>query len=265
VFPTGHRRNRALLASTTVVVAALVTVLTSACSDSSQPQPSGGGTTTGATTTETAAAPGDALEEGLYFYPSVEGATLSYANSGMGAGTTEVTVDSVSSDAQGQTVNVTEVVSGDGTPPVTVERSFRTGADGSLVISADAFGAFGSSFTVTAVGDDILIPGIAELSAGNESSGETFVDMSGSGVEMHNEVTYTVSGVGAESVTVAAGTAEAYVVEIALEITSSLTGTTTPGTARYWFVPGFGLAKQEMNLLSMTLATELTASSVPLP
>jgi hypothetical protein len=148
---------------------------------------------------------------------------------------------------------------------VTVERTFRTGADGSLQISADAFGAFGSGFTVTAVGDDIVIPAIADLEAGNGSSGQTYVEMSGTGMQMRNDVTYTVSGVGAESVTVPAGTVEAYVVEIALEIDSSLTGATTPGSARYWFVPGFGVVKQVTTVLGMALGTELTSSSIPLP
>lgn len=215
-------------------------------------------------TTSGAAAPGDGAANALYFYPPVEGATLNYTNSGFDSSTTEVTVDSVTSGPDGQTVVVTEVISASMGEPVTVERTLHTGPDGSLSINAGAFGAFGSGFSVTAEGEDIVIPPIADLESGEVASGETFVEVAGPGLTMRNEMAYEVTGVGSESVTVPLGTVQAYVIDVELDITSSVAGATT-GSGRYWFVPGFGLVKQEFTILALTGTTELTASSVPLP
>lgn len=257
-----HERPRQVASIAAAAVVALGTL--AACSNEPGPAaPTDTGPTTQAT--PTTGAPGDAIENGLYYYPPVEGATLTYDHStGFGASTTEVTVNSVTSDPDGQTVVVTEVVNSADGQPVTVERTLHTGADGSLRLSADAFGVFGAGFEVTATGDDIAIPPIADLESGEESSGNTFVELSGPGMNMRNDVTYTVTGAGQESVTVPAGTAQAYVVELQLDITSSIAGAAT-GTGRYWFVPGFGLVRQEFSVSIMSGTTELVSSSVPLP
>ncbi|MBX6748994.1 MAG: hypothetical protein IRY85_04865 [Micromonosporaceae bacterium] len=247
------------------VAAVLLLVPLTACSGGSElstPSDSGATTTPAGTTTS---APDQAIENGLYYYPPVQAATLKYESSGgLGAATTDVTVNSVTSGADGQTVAVTEVISSAGGQPVTVERTLHTGADGSLRMNAGAFFAFGAGFTVAAEGDDIVIPSVADLEAGKESTGSTFVELSGSGMSMRNDVSYTIKGAGRESVTVPAGTAEAYVVELELDITSSIAGAAT-GHSRYWFVPGFGLVRQEFTVTVMSGTTELVSSSVPLP
>src|SRR5690606_27371452 len=137
------------------MVVALLGIFTSACTSAGpQPSPSPDGEASPAATT-----PGEGGEAGadaLYFYPPVEGATLRLTNSGATASTSDVTVNSVTTGADGTTVAVTEVVSGSA-DPVTVERTFRTGPDGSLSIDAGAFGASAPGFTVTATGDDIAI------------------------------------------------------------------------------------------------------------
>jgi hypothetical protein len=260
---SGIDRSRFVVSSAAAAVLLLLPL--TACSGDSEPStPSDSGTTTAPVET-TAGGPDQAIENALYYYPPVEGATLKYETSGgMGGGTTDVTVNSVTSGGDGREVVVTEVISSTMGEPLTVERTLRTGADGSLRMSAGSFFAFGAGFTVTAEGDDIVIPSVADLEAGEESSGNTFVELSGSGMSMRNDVTYTVTGTGRESVTVPAGTAEAYVVEIQLDISSSIAGAQT-GSARYWFVPGFGLVRQEFAVTVMSGTTELVSSSVPLP
>ena len=129
---------------------------------------------------------------------------------------------------------------------------------------------YGAEFTVTHVGADVGIPPIADLEAGSTSSGDTFVEMTGAGRTLRNDVSYSLAGVGFERVTVPFGTAEAYVVELEMELTGGIGGTTTTtGTSRFWFVPGFGAVKQEVAVeagaASAMSTTELTASSVPLP
>jgi hypothetical protein len=256
-----HRSGSAALSTAAVAVVVLATL--GACSNDSSPAADPGATTA---PVETATGePGNSLENGLYFYPPVEGATLSYTSGGaLGSTTSEVTVESVTSDADGQTVTVTEIIDSGTGQPVTVQRSLRTGADGSLWLNAGAFGAFGDNFTVTAEGDDVLIPSIEDLRAGDVSDGNTFVELTGSGLTMRSDVTYLVSGTGLETVTVPAGTTEAYVVKIRLDMTNNITGAST-GTGRYWFVPGFGLVRQEFEVMGMTITTELVSSSVPLP
>lgn len=259
----GQPRRTVSLAA---VAAFLALIPLTACSNDSEPStsPDSGTTTTPAETTT--GEPEQSSENHLYFYPPVEGATLKYETSGgMVAGTTDVTVNSVTSGADGETVTVTEVVSSAAGEPVTIQRTMHTAADGSLRMNAGSFFGFGSAgFTVTTEGDDIVIPPVADLEAGRETSGSTFVEMSGAGMSMRNDVNYTVKGAGRESVTVPAGTAEAYVVEISLDINSSVAGATT-GTGRYWFVPGFGLVRQEFAVTVMSGTTELVSSSVPLP
>lgn len=243
-------------------IAAVVAIFAAACTNPPEATPSGNGGETTPTATSTGAG-GDTNADALYFYPPVEGATLRLTSSGAIAGTSDVTVNTVTSGPDGQTVAVTEVVSGSG-EPVTVERTFHTSQAGGLSIDAAAFGAGAPGFRVTAAGDDVVIPPIAELESGSTPTGQTFVELSGSGVTMRNDVTYTVAGDGFESVTVPVGTVEAYVVKITLNIQSSVAGAQT-GTARYWFVPGFGLVRQETTIAGMGGTTELLSSSVPLP
>lgn len=241
-------------------VIAFVALFAAACTNAPEATPNSGEATPTATSPGSG---GDANADALYYYPPVEGATLRLTNSGAVSSTSDVTVNTVTSGPDGQTVAVTEVISGSG-EPITVERTFHTSQAGGLSIDAAAFGASAPGFTVTATGDDIVIPPIAELESGSTPSGETFVELSGSGVTMRNDVTYTVAGDGVESVTVPVGTVEAYVVKITLNITSSVAGQVT-GTARYWFVPGFGLVRQETTITGMTGTSELVSSSVPLP
>jgi hypothetical protein len=263
---SGHATDRPRRAVSAVAVAAvLVLVPLAACSKNAEPSSPTDSGTTSAPVETTTDAPRAGIDNGLYYYPPVEGASLSYQNSGgAGASRLDVTVTSVTSSADGQTVVVTEVISSDTGEPVTVERTLHTGSDGSLRMNAGAFGAFGPNFQVTAEGDDVLIPSVADLEAGQESSGNTFVELSGSGLTMRNDVTYTVRGAGRESVTVPAGTADAYVVEIQFDVASSLAGAVT-GLGRYWFVPEFGLVRQEFTVAVTSGTTELVSSSVPLP
>jgi len=204
-----------------------------------------------------AGAAGDAL----YFYPPVEGATLTYALGGMASGTSEVVVDSVTTGGDGDVVTITETVNSGGTP-VTVERSFTTGPDGGLTVSAAAFAASAPGMEVTATGDDLTIPPISELEAGGTASGETFVEFSGAGFDGRSDVVYTISGRGFESVTVPAGTVEAYAVELDLQLENSTVGS-VEGTMTYWFLPGFGMVRQDFDLGPITGTTELSESSEP--
>lgn len=249
---------RVLSAAITFVV---LTSLT-ACGGDAVPGP----TATSAAGSPAASAAGDetpstSAENALYFYPPVNGATIKLTNTGAVGGTTDVTVRTVVSGADQQTVTVKEVNSGSGTP-VTVERTFRTGPDGSLSIDASAFGASAPGFRVTATGDDVLIPPITDLETGRSSTGKTFVEFTGSGVTGRNDVTYVVTGAGFKPVTVKAGSVEAYVVKLELNIKSSFAGVAN-GTATYWFRPGFGLVRQETTVAGSTIVTELTSTSVP--
>jgi hypothetical protein len=248
--------------SSAAVAAVLALVSLTACSKDSESStsPDSSAPTTPA---ETTGAPEQSIDDSLYFYPPVEGATLRYEVGGLAPGTVDVTVNSVTSGADGQTVAATQVVTAQG-ESVTVEQTVRTGADGSLSLDAATFFASGTGFTVTGVGDAIVIPPVADLEAGRESSGSTFVEMESAGLSMRNDVTYTVRGAGYESVTVPAGTTEAYVVEIQLDITSSVVGAQS-GSGRYWLVPGFGLVRQEFAIAMINNSMELVSSSVPLP
>lgn len=232
-----------------------------ACSDedgSDDPTPTPDATTAPATSEPA----GDPAGDSLYFYPPVEGATLTYTNSGVASGTSEVVVDSVTTGTDGDVVTITETVSS-GATPVTVERTFTTGPDGSLTISVAAFSAAAAGMEVTAAGDDVTIPPISELEAGATATGETFVEFSGSGFSGRSDVTYTVNGVEFESVTVPAGTVEAYVVEVQLQVTNDAFGSMR-GDITYWFLPGFGMVRQVTDLGAFSGTTELSESSVPL-
>jgi hypothetical protein len=238
--------------------AALVLALTVTACDSAGDDPatsaSNAPATTGSPTPATAPA-----DTGLYFYPPVEGAKLEYGLGGVVSGTTSVTVDSVTEGAQGKTVTVTEKGNG-----AAVEREFVTRPDGGLTVDIGTFGASAAGFSVEGSGEDLAVPPVADLEAGKKGTGRTAVEVSGPGVDGRSQpVTYTVTGTGAESVTVPAGTAEAYTVNLDLDLGAGFAGV-TEASGKFWLKPGFGLVKQEITISGLTLTMELASSSVPL-
>ena len=257
-----HRRPESAVgrpcraASSAAVVVLLALIPLAACSSDSEPStaPDSGATT------PAGSGGSEQNEAATHYYPAIEGATLTYQiSTGLGDFTTEVTVNAVTSGADGQTIAATEVSTGD--ESATAERRIRIAPDGSLHLGIDAglFFALGPATGVTYEGDDIVIPSLADLAAGRTSSG-TFVEVT-DGERL--DVAYTVRGVGREEVTVPAGRAEAYVVEMAFEVAES--SGTTSYTGRYWLAPGFGLVRQEFESGLGTVTAELVSSSVPLP
>lgn len=207
----------------------------------------------------TTTAPAAPADSGLYFYPPVEGATLEYTLGGVVSGTTSVTVDSVTEGAKGRTVTVTEK----GTAPA-AKREFVTRADGGLTVDIGAFAASAAGFTVEGAGEDLSVPPVADLEAGKKGTGRTAVEVSGPGVDGRSQpVTYTVGSTGTESVTVPAGTAEAYKITLDLDLGAGFAGV-TEASGTFWLKPGFGLVKQEVTISGFTLTSELAKTSVPL-
>lgn len=164
------------------------------------------------------------------------------------------------SDA-GITVSTTEVVSSDGTDPVTVQRRYTTAPDGSLSVSVDAFVAQGEGFEVTAAGDDIRIPSIDELSGGVATSGSSFVELAAEGLEARTDVSYTITSGGTESVTTPLGTFDVQIVDLELTISSSLAGDQT-GTVRFSFLPGFGVLKTDTSIAGFDVVSTVVSSTV---
>jgi hypothetical protein len=236
--------------------AALVLALpVTACDSSGDEAPAANQPAT-TTAPPAAAAPADS---GLYFYPPVKGATLEYTLGGVVSGTTSVTVDSVTDGAGGRTVTVTEK----GTAPA-AKREFVTRSDGGLTVDVGAFAASAAGFTVEGSGEDVTVPPVADLEAGKKGTGRTAIEVSGPGVDGGSQpVTYTVSSTGTESVTVPAGTAEAYVVTLDLDLGTGFAGV-TEASGRFWLKPGFGLVKQEVTISGLTLTSELAKTTVPL-
>lgn len=196
----------------------------------------------------------------LFMAPPESGAELTVEETGPVAATTVVTIGSVDESDAGITVETSEVVTS-GSESVTVERSYTTARDGSLSISAAGFFASGTGFEVTATGDDIRIPSVAELSAGEASTGTTFVELNASGIDARNDVSYTVAGAGTESVTTPLGTFDAQIVTIDLTISSSIAGDQT-GTVRYAFLPGFGVLQTDVAIAGFAFSSTVTSSSV---
>lgn len=196
----------------------------------------------------------------LFMSPPEAGAELTVAESGITSATTTVSVLSADESADGITVSTSEIVSGEA-GSVTVERSYTTGADGSLSISAAGFFASGGGFEVTATGDDIRIPSIAELDSGEASTGNTFVELNASGIDARNDVAYTIVGGGTESVTTPLGTFDAQIVDIDLSIDSSIGGEQS-GTVRYAFLPGFGVLVTDVAIGGFALNSTVTSSTV---
>lgn len=247
------------------VLAALALVVT-ACSGG-DPEPAADDPTPAPTATSEAAPEPDASEsadvlaagqvrdpgKALWFYPPVDGAMLTFTQTISGeASTLAGTVTAV----DGGTVSVSEDV-GEG---VIVDRRFTTTVEGGTVFDPDGFFASGEGFEVTAAGDSMQVPTIDVMEAGTATSGSTFVEFSGSGFSGRNDVEYTVAGGGFESVTVPAGTYDAYRVDITLDITTSQ-GQTFSGTGSYWFVPGFAVVKSTLDV-GQLVTVELTGSTV---
>ena len=157
-------------------------------------------------------------------------------------------------------MSTSEIVVGE-SGTVTVERSYTTGADGSLSISAAGFFASGTGFEVTATGDDIRIPSIAELAGGGAASGTTFVELNASGVDARNDFSYTVADGGTESVTTPLGTFDAQIVNIDLSIDSSLGGQQS-GTVRYAFLSGFGVLTTDVAIAGFAINSTVASSTV---
>jgi hypothetical protein len=234
--------------------AALVLALPLTACDSADEAPAANQPAT-TTAPPSAAAPADT---GLYFYPPVRGATLEYTLGGVVSGTNSVTVDRVASGSAGRTVTVTEKGSGPA-----ARRTFVTRPDGGLTVDIGAFGASAAGLTVRGSGDDVSVPPVADLDAGKQATGRTSVEVSGPGLDGERQVAYTVTGAGTESVTVPAGTTEAYAVTLDLDLGEGFAGV-TEASGKFWLKPGFGLVKQEVTISGLTLTTELAKSSVPL-
>lgn len=242
-------------------VAVAATLFTAACS-SDDPTPTGGDPipATGDPGGEEATTDGD----GLYFYPPVEGAELTIT-SDVDSNESMVTVVGVDDSGDGQTVRINQVFTG--TEGLEVEAEYTTGSDGSLILEIDAF-LLGTvempetgEITTEASGDDMVIPAIEDLEAGETTSGAATITMGNGGFELDIETSFTVSGAGYESVTTALGSFEAYVVDVALTMESDLIGA-SEGSVRYWFVPGFGWVRQETAIDGLTMVHEVSASTV---
>ena len=223
-------------------------------------------TTTTADSSDTTAAGDDDgidLSGALFVAPPTEGAELVIEDTGVISGTTTMTVTSVEESDAGITVKTSEAVASAGTEPVTVERQYTTAPDGSLAISADAFVAQGQGFEVTATGDDVRIPSIAELAEGGGSSGNTFVELAAEGIDARTDVTYTITGTGTgtESVTTPLGTFDVQIVSIELTVSSSLSGDQT-GTIRFSFLPGFGVVKTDTSIAGFEIVSTVVSSTV---
>ncbi len=260
---TSRSQLRRLLAGGT----ALLFVL-GACADAADDEAADAATTTAPaddTTTSTAVVslPDDStsdLTNALFMAPPHEGATLTVAETGTLPSSTEVTVVAVEESAAGITVRTSEVVTG-ASGAVTVERSYTTGPDGSLSISAAGFFAATSGLEVTASGDDVRIPAAAELAGGASSTGNTFVEFRAAGIDARSDVTYTITGGGVEEVTTPLGTFEAHIVTLDLTISNSLAGDQT-GTVRYEFLPGFGVLRTQVDLAGIAITSTVMSTSV---
>ena len=219
-------------------------------------------TATDETSTTTEPEATDAIDRStaLFMAPPEAGAELTIAESGITSATTTVSVLSADESADGIAVSTSEVVVGEA-GSVTVERSYTTGADGSLSISAAGFFASGTGFEVTATGDDIRITSITELESGEASTGNTFVELNASGIDARNDVAYTIVGGGTESVTTPLGTFDAQIVDIELSIDSSIGGAQT-GTVRYAFLPGFGVLTTDVAIAGFAINSTVTSSTV---
>jgi len=247
-----------------IAVAVAATLVTAACSSDTPASTDGDQTGQSSTTGPGSGEQSEIRGDQLYFYPPVEGAELTVITDGDGSQST-VRVVGVEETAAGQIVRVSQSFGdADG---LTVEATYTTGRDGSLILEVDSFLLSTTEMpemdgiATEASGDDMVIPAIEDLEAGKTTSGTAVVTMGMEGFEISNETTFTVSGQGYESVTTALGTFEAYVVDVALTIESNFVGT-QEGSIRYWFVPGFGWIRQETSIGGMTIVNEVTASTV---
>lgn len=202
---------------------------------------------------------------GLYMYPRVKGAVLSYHNSLVDTRTT-YTVTDVSADAAGERVRVNESTTVGG-QTTSVVRSYLTTAAGGLRIDPTAGLASSPGYKLVDRGEDYVVPPIAELEAGKTSTGKTFTKFTINGQAGRVDTTYSIKGVGYRTVSVPAATVQAYGVALtSTSVTSELVGPKIPdvtGTVTYWILPGFGAVKQEHDLSGLILTVDLIASSLP--
>ena len=201
------------------------------------------------------------VEGALFLAPPVEGAELTIEDAGIVSSTTTMTVTSVEESDAGITVSTSEVVASEGTEPVTVQRQYTTGPDGSLSVSVDAFVAQGEGFEVTAAGDDVRIPSIDELASGGPTTGNSFVELNAAGIDARTDVGYTITDGGTESITTPLGTFDVQVVNLELTISSSIAGDQT-GTVRFSFLPGFGALQTDTSIAGFDITSTVVSSSV---
>jgi hypothetical protein len=246
-----------------VAVAAML--FTAACSDDSaggsDGEPTGQST---ASTDQSGDEQAAVNEDQLYFYPPVQGAELTISSEPDG-GESSVTVVGVDDSGAGQQVRIKQVFAT--TEGLEIDAAYTAGNDGSLTLDIEMFlmGMSGMAgmeeVAVDFDGDNMVIPSIEAMEAGETTSGSVTMTMSLEGFNIQNETTFTVSGVGYESVTTALGTFDAYVVPVDMQMESTMVGS-TEGEIRYWFVPGFGWVKMQAGLPGMTAVSEVTASTV---
>lgn len=206
-------------------------------------------------------------DDPLFFLPPVPGAELVYRDAIMGdVSDTTMSVVSVDShsDGDGRVVQAEQRTVDGG---LTAAHQYLTRSDGSLVVDSAAFlvglvdasGAEG--MTVTASGDEVVVPAIVDLEGGASTSGAMTMDLTLGEFRVQNDTTFTITGGGHEQVTVPYGSFEAYRVDVALEMETSL-GASATGTMRGWFVPGFAWVRHETHLEGVQVTRELVSSTV---
>ena len=255
------RRVAVLAVATGALAATAACGEDTAAGESPAQEPSAGPTATG-----DAGGPDDAVDgDRLYFYPPVSDAVLTIS-SDAGTPDSTVTVVGVDEGADGQTVRIRQEIPG--ADQIDIEAAFTAAGDGSLVLEFDMF-LLGltplleqaEEMTVTASGDDMVIPAIEDMESGATTEGEAVIEMSVEGFVLRNESAWTVRGSGYESVTTALGTFDAYVVDVDLSLESSM-GPSAEGAIRYWFVPGFGWVRQQTTIDDISMTHEISASTV---
>lgn len=242
-----------------VLVAAATLVGVTACDDVPAQDP----TTQPTTQPTTADDQGEQTTSSgaLYFYPAVEGAQVTYSNVDDGVESV-VTVRDVEENASGTVVRTEQTISG--LESFRAEATYTTASDGSLVMSLAEFFAGMDSVvadaSITTAGDDLVIPSIEDMESGATTEDNATVTISGQGQSVVNDVTFTVSGAGYETITTGLGTFDTYVVDVAMAMRLSI-GRDADATIRYWLVPGFGWIRQQNVIEGQTTTLEVTDST----
>jgi hypothetical protein len=194
----------------------------------------------------------------LYMLPPAVGAQVEMGN-------LTLTVEEVTSSAGAVTVEATEQWGSD--ERFVFERLYRTEADGSLVLRPqDVLGSPGTPSRPTAVGDDIVVPPIAELERGAAVEGSTFVeyeDQDRDDGTWDASLRYEIEGDGYETVDTDIGTFEAYVVTVFGF--GERNGDAHPSLIRFRFVPGWGLVKFTADEGGPNSTVIVTATTAAIP